>query len=283
MSDTVKITESPRDGMQSFHKIISLPDKIDYLNTLMQVGFDMIDIGSFVSKKAIPQTADTGQLIDAVEMSDSKISVLAANATYAEKAVQYDKVTYVSYPFSVSEIFLQKNLKSDFKKSEKIIDDIVNLSQKYDKQLIISLSMAFGNPYGELYSLDILHNWVEKLQAKGIHFISLADTVASGNADLIFDVFTNLKANFTDIEFNLHIHTLARDIDAKLEAAFAAGCRNFDTVFNGLGGCPMSGKELIANLETMQFVNFLDNHKIKHKLNREKLILANKKASQIFS
>lgn len=281
----VKITESPRDGMQSFERIIPLEQKIEYINLLMKTGFDTIDIGSFVSPKAVPAMADTGELIEALDMSnsDTSVSVLVGNERYAEKAVKYDKVSYVNYPFSVSEIFLQKNLRSNFEKAYKRIDQIIELCQKHGKTPIVTLSMAFGNPYGDEYSEEVLLRSIESLHKRGLGFIPLADTTAEADAAKISATFKVVRKSFPDTEFNLHLHTEPKDVSAKLEAAYQAGCQNFDSVFNGVGGCPMSGKKLTANTDTYLLYEFLESQKIPHNLKPDKMKEAARKASEVFS
>jgi len=279
----IKITESPRDGMQSFSRIISLSDKIEYLNLLMHVGFDVVDVGSFVSERAVPQMADTEKLIENISVdSDTQLSVLVGNARYAERAVLSDKIHFINYPFAISETFLQKNLRSDFQKSYAEIDTILNLCDKYHKQAVVTLSMAFGNPYGDAFSEDVLFQHIEQLRSRGLRFIPLADTTAEADWSLINELMAAVVLTFPDVEFNLHLHTLPEDIPAKLNAAFYGGCRNFDTVLGGIGGCPMSGKSLTANVDTLKLVAWADETGISHNLNLEKLEEASRFAKRIF-
>ena len=207
--------------------------------------------------------------------------VLSGNVRYAKKAAEHEIVTYINYPFSISETFQIKNLNANFKKSINTIDKIINICIKKNKIPLISIASAFGNPYGDEWNIDILMNWIDIITAKGLRFISLADTNAMSNVDTIFRIFSRASKEFPNVEFNFHLHTKPHKMIKKISAAYDAGCRNFDTVFNGMGGCPMTGKKLIANVNTLDFVNFLDTKNIKHKLNKEKLTKANEKATDI--
>ena len=227
---------------------------------------------------------DTETVLREIDTSEitSEISVIVGNARYAQIAAEIPIVTYINYPFSISEIFLKKNLNSNFNKSYRQIDDIIELSEKTRKKPVISITSAFGNPYGDVWNLDTLDHHIRELQKRGLTFIPLADTTAEAGAERIEQVFNHVGQEFSEIEFNLHLHTTASDMNKKIEAAYNEGCRNFDTVFNGMGGCPMSGKELTANVNTVDFVMWLNSRKIKHSLNSLSLSDSAEIATEIF-
>ena len=282
----IKITESPRDAMQALKKLIPTEKKIEYINELFKVGFDIIDIGSFVSEKAIPQMKDTSDVLENITISgasNTEISVMVGNERYAKLASEYEKVAYINYPFAISETFQKKNLKSNLNMSLKTVDRILNICKQKNKKAIISISEAFGNPYDDDWGIDILMDWIEILYDRDIRYLPLADTTASGSAHLIGLVFQNVIREYPDIEFNLHLHTKNSETEAKIKAAYDAGCRNFDTVFNGMGGCPMTGEEPVANLNTSDFINWLNKNNIEHKIKDSFLKNAIEKAVFIFN
>jgi len=280
----IKINESPRDAMQALKKIIPTKDKIEYINLLLKAGFDIVDVGSFVSPKAVPQMADTSEVLEKLTANKkTKISVLAGNSYFAKRLAEYDIVDYINYPFAISEIFQKKNLNATFNKSLKEIDKIIDLCIQKNKKPIISISEAFGNPYGEDWGIDILLDWIDVLYEKGLRYLPLADTTASGTAHLIALVFSNVTREFPDVEFNFHLHSKPEETIPKIEAAYEGGCRNFDTVFNGMGGCPMTGKVPVANLDTFIFYQWLKETDTEHGLSESVFNEAINKASEIFS
>ena len=280
----IKITESPRDAMQALKMFIPTHKKIEYVNELFKVGFDIIDVGSFVSSRAVPQMKDTAEVLSGIkDKYSSEISVLVGNERYAELATQFDNVDYINYPFSISNIFQKKNMNANLDKSIRTVDKILNICAKNNKKPNITIAVAFGNPYDEDWGIDILMDWIEVLYDMGLRYIPLADTTASGTSHLIGLVFDNVIREFPDVEFNFHLHTKPEDTISKVEAAYNSGCQNFDTVFNGMGGCPMSGKELVANLNTTEFINWLDAKNISHKIEKSFFNNAIKKALKIFS
>ena len=280
----IEITESPRDAMQALKNFIPTEKKIDYINDLLKVGFDIIDVGSFVSPRVVPQMEDIAEVLDKlITSSETKISVLAGNKWYAETAAEYDIVDYINYPLGISEIFQKKNMNSNLNKSLKTVDNILNICSKKNKIPHITLAVAFGNPYDDDWGIDILMDWIDVLYERGIRYIPLADTTGSGSDHLIGLVFNNVIREYPDVEFNLHLHTKSEDTISKIEAAYKAGCRNFDTVFNGMGGCPMTGYELTANLNTVDFINWLNSKDIAHKIKNSFFEDAVKKAADIFS
>jgi hydroxymethylglutaryl-CoA lyase len=266
----VKINESPRDAMQALKGIIPTQIKAAYINELFKVGFNIIDAGSFVSSHIVPQMNDTGEVLrQIIDKFDTEISVLAGNSKFAESIAQYEIVDYINYPFAISETFQKKNLNSNLESSLNTVDKILNICEKKNKKPYITISEAFGNPYEDDWGIDILMEWIEVLYDKGLRYFPLADTTGNGTAHLIGLVFKNLIREYPDCEFNLHLHTLQNEASDKIKSAYDAGCRNFDTVFNGMGGCPMTGKELTANLDTVFFINWLDDNKIEHRIKKD--------------
>lgn len=269
----IKIIETVRDGFQGLKTFIPTPKKVEYMNALLKVGFDAIDVGSFVSERVVPQMADTADVIKGLDVSatNSKLMVLVANKEGALKAANIDKIDQVIYPFSISPTFLQKNINADFQKSESIMDDIIGICKENNKEPIIYLAMAFGNPYGDDWSIDIIHEWVEKLIRKGVKTIPLSDITGESTPEKIKQVYSSLIPLYPSIEFGFHLHSKPDDWHEKIEAAYESGCRRFDTVLGGLGGCPMTGYELLSNLDTANFLTYLNKQNIETKINREQL------------
>lgn len=270
----VKIIETPRDGFQGLKQIIPTPDKIKYINALLKVGFDTIDIGSIVSSVSVPQMADTADLINRVDLSDSnsKLMVLVANMKGAMQAANFEVIDELAFPFSISTTFLKKNIKSDFEKSEKLIQEILNLSLRKNKDLIVYIAMGFGNPYGDHWDLDLIHEWVDKFVEFGIQTIPLSDITGESDSTQITEVYKSLKRSYPDVEFGLHLHAKADDYIEKVKAAYDAGCRRFDSVLGGIGGCPMTGYELLANLNTMDLIKFLEDENESLNIDRKQLL-----------
>lgn len=254
------ITECPRDGIQGIKSFIPTDIKHDYINNLLSVGFDIIDVGSFVSPKSIPQLKDTYQVLDMLDISATKTSlmVLVANAKGAEIATNIDKVTYLSFPFSISPTFLKLNINSDFNSAISSIDKINNLCIINNKQLKVYLAMAFGNPYNDECNTDIILHWVDMLHKMDIKFITLSDVTGVSTITNISEAYSELISAFPTIEFGFHLHTKPDNWYDKLEAAYTNGCRSFDSVINGLGGCPMTNYEMLGNLSTQNLLSFLD-------------------------
>jgi hydroxymethylglutaryl-CoA lyase len=269
--EQIKIIETPRDGMQGVKQFIPTHKKIEFINLLLQCGFDTVEVGSFVSPKAIPQMKDTAEVLENLNFSNtnSDIAVLVVNEKGGKKAVQYDFVDQLFFPFSVSPTFIQKNLNTTIEDAEKTMDKLQNICVRSGKTLVTYLSMGFGDPYGVDWSLELLHVWVEKLKSKGISVIPLSDIMGDVTPQQITAVYTQLLNDFPDVEFGMHLHTLAGQEQEKIEAAWQAGVRRFDTVINGLGGCPMAGKELVSNLPLTQLMNFCHENNIPTGLNGE--------------
>lgn len=280
----IKIIETVRDGFQGLKPFIPTSKKVEYINALLKVGFDAIDVGSFVSEKAVPQMADTAEVIQGLDLSEnkSKLMVLVANRKGAEKAASFNQIDQIIYPFSISPTFLQKNLNTNFINSEGNIDDIIEICNYKNKEAIIYLAMAFGNPYGDTWNLDIIHEWVEKLILKKVKIIPLSDITGESNPEKIKTVYSSLIPKYPQIEFGFHLHTKPDDCYEKVEAAYESGCRRFDSVLGGLGGCPMTGYELLSNLDTNNLLSYLDKNKIDTKINRKPLDICNNLIKNLF-
>lgn len=280
-----KIIESPRDGIQGLKNFIPTKIKADYINSILKIGFDEVDIGSFVSKKAIPQLSDTAEVINLLDLNHtrSKLLVLVANKKGGEKASEFDEINSLIFPFSISPTFLKRNIFSSFYNSIKTIDELRNICEKRNKKLIVYIAMGFGNPYGDTWNIDIIFEWVEKLNGFGITTIPFSDTLDNSTPSQIHQVFSSVIKEFPNIEFGFHLHTNPQDWYEKVEAALNSGCQRFDTVINGLGGCPMTGKELLGNLNTLSFLDFLDQKNILHNINNTALKEAVEKSKKYFT
>ena len=283
----MKIVESVRDAMQGVKEFIPTKSKIEYINLLLKVGFDVIDYSSFVSKRHIPQLVDAAEVLDGLDVSESKTKLLAlvGSKNGGEIASQFEKIDYIAYPFSVSETFLKYNLNSDFIKSIETIEYIQNLCEKTGKELILYFAMAFGNPYGDKWNADLVFEWIEKFRKLGIKQISFSDPAAVADAENIALLFSRVKKEYSDAEIELgaHLHSEPDNWFEKVDAAFKNGCRRFDTVINGFGGCPMSKKDLVGNLKTGDLLSYLveKNHNY-DQLDMNAYQLALEKANEIF-
>jgi len=267
--DQIKIIETPRDGMQGINSFIPTQKKIGYINLLLKCGFDTVEVGSFVSPIAIPQMKDTAEVLEKLDLSltKSKIAVLVANLKGGKMAAEFDQVNEIFFPFSTSPTFLKKNLNATITEAEKTVEELQNLCVRTGKELVTYLSMGFGDPYGDEWSIDLLYNWVEKLKNKGLSTIPLSDIMGDASPELIEEVFSQLTASFPDVEFGLHLHALAGQEYDKIDAAWQVGVRRFDTVINGMGGCPMTGKELVGNLSLEALLQYCSDKDIKPGVN----------------
>jgi hydroxymethylglutaryl-CoA lyase len=252
MTEKVKIIECPRDAMQGIAQFISTESKVAYLNKLLEVGFDTLDFGSFVSPAAVPQMKDTAEVVSQLDLTNTKSSLLAiiANLRGAEEAVKYDQIKYLGYPMSISETFQYKNTNKSIVQSLEGLAVIAELCKNSDKELVVYISMAFGNPYGDKYSRDIVAQFAGILVSLGASVISLADTVGLASPKEVQDLFTMVKHIDQDVEWGVHLHAVPQDARAKIEAALVAGCRRIDGAILGYGGCPMAGNELVGNINT---------------------------------
>jgi len=266
MPSGIKITETPRDGFQALSQFIPTRRKIDYINSILQCGFETVEVGSFVSPRAIPQMADTGEVLHGLDLSitRSKIAVLTATEKGAKMACEFEQVDKIFYPFSLSETFLLKNIKQTVRQAEQTIDEIINLSQKYGKEVVVYYSWGFGDPYGDPWSIEILVQSIEVMASKGLNYFPLSDIAGEVSAEIISTVFKTLFSTFPNLDFGFHLHALPKERMAKIEAAFNAGVLNFDSVIGGMGGCPMTGKELVANMDTQLLIDFFFKEKKIH-------------------
>lgn len=258
----MKLIECPRDAWQGFHPFIPTEIKLAYLNQLIRVGFDTIDFGSFVSPKAMPQVQDTAWIAERLDVSGSNTSLLAivANERGATDACRFEQIGYLGYPFSISETFQQRNTGAGIAESYERVKHIAALCQKHGKELVIYISMGFGNPYGDPWKPEIVMEWVEKLAALNVKTFSLADTVGVAEVMDILRLFTSLIPHYPELEFGAHFHTRPEDWRVKTQAAYDAGCRRFDGALLGYGGCPMAQDDLVGNMPTERLVDFAKEH-----------------------
>ncbi|MEQ1678615.1 MAG: hydroxymethylglutaryl-CoA lyase [Chitinophagaceae bacterium] len=280
----IKLIECPRDAMQGWKTFIPTEKKIEYINSLLKVGFDTIDFGSFVSPKAIPQMADTQEVITKLEVGSTKSKLLAIVANYrgAEEASVFDQISYLGFPFSVSETFQQRNTNSSIEESLERVEEIQNLCIKTGKELVVYISMGFGNPYGDPYDEEIVFEWVNKLVAMDIGIISLADTVGVATPAQVYDMTSYLSDSLPGVETGVHLHSTPDTWREKLEAAVKAGCKRFDGALKGIGGCPMADDELVGNMDSELMIHYFEEQKQLSSLNKEALAKSLELAGQIF-
>lgn len=278
----VKITECPRDAMQGWANFIPTQKKIAYLNQILKVGFDTLDFGSFVSPKAIPQMADTAQVYEALEESDTKLLAIIANLRGAETAINFPRIKYLGFPFSISETFQQRNTNSSISEAFKTVEAIQNLCQKSEKEMVVYFSMGFGNPYGDVFNADIVMDWAEKMRNLGIKIIALSDTVGVADKPIITELFSKLIPQYPDIEFGGHFHATSENWQMKIESAYQAGCRRFDGAIGGFGGCPMAEDELVGNINTQNMIQYFENQGVELHFNRDEFIKSVEISRNIF-
>lgn len=281
---TVQLIECPRDAMQGWKRLIPTEQKVRYINALLQVGFHTIDFGSFVSPKAIPQMADTKEVIPQLDLSgtQSKLLAIIANLRGAEEAVQYEAINYLGFPFSISETFQQRNTNSSVEESLRRVEDIQALCVQHNKQLVIYISMGFGNPYGDPWSEEIVFQWTDRMVQLGIPVISLADTVGLASPEQVFSVTQYMTQQFPEQEIGVHLHSTPVNWRAKVEAAYSAGCRRFDGALRGIGGCPMAKDELVGNMNTENMIACFEEKGVLGPLDRTALQNALQIAAEIF-
>ena len=265
----VFLTECPRDAMQGIKPFIPTNIKVNYLQSLLRVGFDILDFGSFVSHKAVPQMRDTHEIIQQLDLSDTKTKLLAivANARGAEDALLYPQIDYLGYPFSISENFQVRNTNKTIEESTQVLDKIANRVQQLGKELVVYLSMGFGNPYGDPWSPELVGEWVARLSQMGIRRISLSDTVGVAQPQTITSLFEHLLSVHPNIFFGAHLHAKPNEATEKIQAAYVGGCRAFDSAIRGLGGCPMAKDALTGNVPTEKLLSFLTAQKVNFSAN----------------
>ena len=280
----IKLVECPRDAMQGWSHFIPTDKKISYINALLKVGFDTIDFGSFVSPKAIPQMADTVEVLKGLDMHDSKTKLLAivANLRGATDAVVFDEISYLGFPFSISETFQQRNTNSSMLASFDTVSEIHNLCIKNQKRLVVYISMGFGNPYGDEYNESIVMHWVEKMAELGIEIVSLADTVGLAKPEQVSSVLHKIIPAFPSTEIGVHLHSAPHNRTEKLAAALNAGCLRFDSAIKGIGGCPMAGDDLVGNMDTEIMIGYFESLGLQFDLDLQQLAICNAMASTIF-
>ena len=281
----VKIIECPRDAMQGIKAWIPTEQKVQYIQSLLRCGFDTIDFGSFVSPKAIPQMQDTAEVLSKLDLSATKSKLLAiiANLRGAEDAVKHAEIDYLGYPFSISENFQMRNTHTTISESLVILQEILNLAHKNNKEVVAYLSMGFGNPYGDPWNVEIVGEWTERLSAMGVRILSLSDTVGSSTPDIISYLFTNLIPKYPHIEFGAHLHTTPKAWHEKVDAAYKAGCRRFDGAIQGFGGCPMAKDELTGNMPTEKMLSYFTAEKVSSSIHPMSFESAYNEASKIFT
>jgi hydroxymethylglutaryl-CoA lyase len=280
----MKIIECPRDAMQGLSEFIPTENKIRYINALLEVGFDTIDFGSFVSPAAIPQMRDTEEVLEKLqtERSRSKLLAIVANLKGVEQAVKHKKITYLGFPLSVSETFQQRNTNKSIAQSFEMLEKAQEICIKNDKTLVVYISMGFGNPYGEVFNAEIIAIFVKKLLTIGVKIVSLSDTVGAASPELITEILPPILREFPQIETGVHLHSEPETAKEKIDAAFQAGCRRFDAAIGGLGGCPMATDKLTGNISTEILVNFCQEIQFETGLNKEKFDFCTLLAKQIF-
>ena len=261
----VKIIECPRDAMQGIKShFISTEAKANYINSLLKVGFDTIDFGSFVSPKAIPQMRDTAAVLARLDLSQttSKLLAIVANVRGANDATQFEEIDYLGYPFSISENFQMRTTHKTIHQSIDALKEILTIANSANKEVVAYLSMGFGNPYGDPWNVEIVSEWTEKLSGMGVKILSLSDTIGSSTPDVISHLFSNLIPTYPAIEFGAHLHTSPSLWHEKVHAAFHAGCKRFDGAIKGYGGCPMAKDELTGNMPTEKLISYFTEQKV---------------------
>ena len=261
--DPIKIIECPRDAMQGIKSFIPTARKVAYIQSLIRVGFDTIDFGSFVSAKAIPQMQDTAEVLAQLDLSktNSKLLAIIANTQGAIAASEHKEIQYLGFPFSISENFQMRNTHKTIEESLVTLNEILEIADKTNKQVVAYLSMGFGNPYGDPWNVDIVGNWTENLANRGVKILSLSDTIGSSTPEVIQYLFSNLIPKYPKIEFGAHLHTTPEKWFEKVDAAYNSGCRRFDGAIQGFGGCPMAKDTLTGNMPTEKLLSFFTSQK----------------------
>ena len=283
--ETVKIIECPRDAMQGIKTFIPTANKVTYIQSLLRVGFDTIDFGSFVSSKAIPQMQDTADVLAQLDLSQtqSKLLAIIANTQGAETACTFPEIQYLGFPFSISENFQMRNTHKTISQSLVSLQEILNLADAKNKQVVAYLSMGFGNPYGDPWNTQIVGEWTEKLATMGVKIVSLSDTIGSSTPEMISYLFSNLIPTYPAIEFGAHLHTTPDSWFDKIDAAYKAGCRRFDGAIQGFGGCPMATNHLTGNMPTEKLLSYFTAQKATTNLSPMSFESAYNEASKVFN
>ncbi|WP_298420486.1 hydroxymethylglutaryl-CoA lyase [uncultured Kordia sp.] len=283
--ENIKIIECPRDAMQGIKMFIPTEKKVQYIQSLLRVGFDTIDFGSFVSPKAIPQMVDTAEVLSKLDLTTTKSKLLAivANVRGANDASIHPEIQYLGYPFSISENFQMRNTHKTIAQSIETLQEILNIAAKTNKEVVAYLSMGFGNPYGDPWNVEIVGEWTEKLSNMGVKILSLSDTIGSSTPDVIDYLYSNLIPKYPEIEFGAHLHTTPSSWHEKIDAAYKAGCRRFDGAIQGFGGCPMAKDELTGNMPTEKMVSYFTTVKANSGVQTMSFESSYNEASKIFN
>jgi hydroxymethylglutaryl-CoA lyase len=281
----VKIIECPRDAMQGIRPFIPTEKKVAYIQSLLRVGFDTIDFGSFVSPKAIPQMQDTASVLSQLDLSQTKSKLLAiiANTQGASLASEHKQINYLGFPFSISENFQMRNTHKTIAESLVTLNEILEIGYKSNKEIVAYLSMGFGNPYGDPWNVDIVANWTEKLSKMGVKILSLSDTIGTSSSENIDYLFSNLIVKYPQIEFGAHLHTTPDKWFEKINAAYNAGCQRFDGAIKGFGGCPMATDQLTGNMPTEKILSYFKDKNIETNTNEFKFKESYNDATKLFS
>src|SRR6056297_367279 len=283
--DKIKLIECPRDAMQGIKTFIPTEKKVQYIQSLLRCGFDTIDFGSFVSPRAIPQMADTAEVLSKLDLSTTKSKLLAivANTRGAQDASVHPEIDYLGYPFSISENFQMRNTHKTIAESVEILSEILEIAERTDKKVVAYLSMGFGNPYGDPWDVEIVGEWTQKLSAMGVQILSLSDTIGSSTLEIIEYLFSNLIPKYPEIEFGAHLHTTPSKWHEKIDAAYNAGCRRFDGAIQGFGGCPMAKDELTGNMPSEKMLSYFNSKKGDSNIKMTSFESAYNEASKIFN
>jgi hydroxymethylglutaryl-CoA lyase len=284
-AERIKLIECPRDAMQGIKDFIPTDKKVQYIQSLLRVGFDTIDFGSFVSAKAIPQMQDTAEVLAKLDLSktESKLLAIIANTQGAENAAVHPEIQYLGFPFSISENFQMRNTHKTIAESLITLDEILNIADKTNKEVVTYISMGFGNPYGDPWNVDIVGEWTENLANRGVKILSLSDTVGSSTPEVIDYLFANLIPKYPNVEFGAHLHTTPDKWHEKVDAAYKAGCRRFDGAIQGFGGCPMATDKLTGNMPTEKLLSYFTTQKADHNLSAMSFESAYNEALKIFT
>ncbi|MFN4764439.1 hydroxymethylglutaryl-CoA lyase [Gillisia sp. Q332] len=282
--DKIKLIECPRDAMQGIKTFIPTQKKIQFIQAILRCGFDTIDFGSFVSPKAIPQMADTAEVLAGLNLlaTQSKLLAIIANTRGAQDAAQHPEIHYLGYPFSISENFQMRNTHKTIAESVETLQEILDIANANEKEVVAYLSMGFGNPYGDPWSVEIVGEWTEKLSGMGVKILSLSDTIGSSTPEVIHYLFSNLIPKYPEIEFGAHLHTTPTTWHEKIDAAYKAGCRRYDGAIQGFGGCPMAKDELTGNMPTEKMVSYFTSKKAETNIKMTSFESAYNEATKIF-
>lgn len=281
--EKLKLIECPRDAMQGLHDFVPTDVKIDYINGLLECGFDTIDFGSFVSPKAIPQMRDSAEVLEGLNDSESHLLAIIANERGANDAASFELIKYLGYPFSVSEEFQKRNTNATIDESFSRVEGIREIAMKANKELVLYLSMGFGNPYGEDWHPDIVAKWSEKLNKElDIKILALSDTIGVANPEIVDSLFATLIKELPEVEFGAHLHTVPENAQNLVKAAYEAGCRRFDGAIKGFGGCPMAKDDLTGNMPTEAMLAWFDANAVGTGIDNDAFVSSMQKAVQVF-